>query len=84
MKESKTIKEYTNKLLSISNKIKLVGNKFLNSRLLENYGDEAKEISNIYCFVRKYKIFIYNYFERSDSCLASIRATNINERKSWD
>jgi len=35
MKESKTIKEYSNKLLGITNKIKLLGKEFSDSRLIE-------------------------------------------------
>jgi len=35
MKESETIKEYSNKLLRIANKIKLLGKEFLDSRLVE-------------------------------------------------
>ncbi|XP_027926089.1 uncharacterized protein LOC114183315 [Vigna unguiculata] len=35
MKELKTIKEYSNKLLGIANKIKLLGNEFSDSRLVE-------------------------------------------------
>jgi len=35
MKESETIKEYSNKLLGIANKIKLLGKKFSDSRLVE-------------------------------------------------
>jgi len=35
MKKSETIKEYSNKLLGIANKIKLLGKEFPNSRLVE-------------------------------------------------
>ena len=35
MKESETIKEYSNKLLGIANNIKLLGKEFLDSRLVE-------------------------------------------------
>ncbi|XP_028236591.1 uncharacterized protein LOC114415928 [Glycine soja] len=35
MKESETIKEYSNKLLSIANKIKLLRSDFANSRIVE-------------------------------------------------
>ncbi|XP_006599780.1 uncharacterized protein [Glycine max] len=35
MEESKTIKEYSNKLLGIVNKIKLLGNDFADSRIVE-------------------------------------------------
>lgn len=30
--------------------------------------------------VKKYKIFVYNYFDESDICLASIRAMKIKEK----
>jgi len=36
MKESKTIKEYANKLLSIANKVRLLGSEFSNSRIVQN------------------------------------------------
>jgi len=35
MKESETIKEYDNKLLSIANKVRLLGSNFSNSRIVE-------------------------------------------------
>ncbi|XP_040870617.1 uncharacterized protein [Glycine max] len=35
MKESETIKEYSNKLLGIANKIKLLGSDFVDSRIVE-------------------------------------------------
>ena len=35
MKESETIKEYSNKLLGIDNKIKLLGSDFADSRIVE-------------------------------------------------
>ena len=35
IKELETIKEYSNKLLGIANKIKLLGEEFLDSRLVE-------------------------------------------------
>ena len=35
MKESKTIEEYANKLLSIANKIRLFGSNFFDSRIVE-------------------------------------------------
>ena len=35
MKESKTIKEYANKLLRIANKIRLFGSNFSDSRIVE-------------------------------------------------
>ena len=36
MKESETIKEYANKLLSIANKVRLLGSEFSNSRIVQN------------------------------------------------
>ena len=35
MKESETIKEYDNKLLSIANKVRLLGSNFSDSRIVE-------------------------------------------------
>jgi len=35
MKESKTIKEYANKLLSIANEVRLLGSEFFDSRIVE-------------------------------------------------
>ena len=35
MKESKTINEYTDKLLSIANQIRLLGSKFYDSRIIQ-------------------------------------------------
>ena len=35
MKESETIKEYANKLLSIANKVRLLGSNFSDSRIVE-------------------------------------------------
>ncbi|XP_039141164.1 uncharacterized protein LOC120278437 [Dioscorea cayenensis subsp. rotundata] len=35
MKDSETIKEYSNRLLSIANKVRLLGTKFPNSRLVQ-------------------------------------------------
>ena len=35
MKELKTIKEYDNKLLSIANKVRLLGSNFSDSRIVE-------------------------------------------------
>lgn len=35
MKESKTIKEYSNKFLSIENKVRLLGTKFVDSSIIE-------------------------------------------------
>ena len=35
MKESKTVKDYTEKLLSIANKIRLLGGDFADSRIVE-------------------------------------------------
>ena len=35
MKESKTIKEYANKLLSLANKVRLFGSNFFDSRIVE-------------------------------------------------
>jgi len=35
MKESETIKEYANKLLSIANKVRLLGSNFFDSRIFE-------------------------------------------------
>ena len=35
MKESETIKEYANKLLSIANKVRLLGSEFFDSRIVE-------------------------------------------------
>jgi hypothetical protein len=37
MKESETIKEYSNKLLVIVNKVKLVGTTFTYSKIVERY-----------------------------------------------
>ncbi|RDX66969.1 hypothetical protein CR513_54209, partial [Mucuna pruriens] len=37
MKESGTIKEYSNKLLSIANKIRLLDSDFVDSRIVENF-----------------------------------------------
>ena len=36
IKESKIIKEYANKLLSIANKVRLLGSEFSNSRIVQN------------------------------------------------
>ena len=35
MKDSETIKEYSNRLLSIANKVRLLGSEFLDSRLVQ-------------------------------------------------
>ena len=35
MKESETVKDYTNKLLGIANKIRLLGGDFIDSRIVE-------------------------------------------------
>ena len=35
MKESETIKEYANKLLSIANKVRLLGSEFSDSRIVQ-------------------------------------------------
>jgi len=35
LKESETIKEYANKLLSIANKVRLLGSNFSDSRIVE-------------------------------------------------
>ena len=37
MKESETIREYSNKLLPIVNKVKLMGTTFTYSRIVERY-----------------------------------------------
>ena len=37
MNESETIKEYANKLLSIANKVRLLGSEFSDSRIVEKY-----------------------------------------------
>ena len=37
MKEAETIKEYANKLLSIANKVRLLGSEFSDSRIVEKY-----------------------------------------------
>ena len=49
----------------------------------ENSGDGAGKIWGIYCFLRKYKRFVYNHLYRGDTCLASTRTTKIDERRSW-
>ena len=36
MKEFETVKDYTNKLLGIANKIRLLGGDFVDSRIVEN------------------------------------------------
>ena len=82
MKELKTIKEYSNKLLGIANKIKLLGNEFSDSRLVEKILVTMPERWGIYCFLRKHKRFVYNHLYRGDTCLASTRTTKIDEDKS--
>ena len=47
MKESQTIKEYSNKLLPIVNKVKLVGNTFTYSRIVERYEEWITTSENI-------------------------------------
>ena len=37
MKESETIKVYSNKLFGIANKVRLLGNTFANSKIVENF-----------------------------------------------
>ena len=54
MKESETIKEYSDKLLSIANKVRLLGSEFTNSRIvqkilvivLENYEASITSLEN--------------------------------------
>jgi len=50
----------------------------------ENSGDGAGKIWGIiYCFLRKYKRFVYNHLYRGDTCLTSTRTTKIDKRRSW-
>ena len=44
MKESETIKEYSNKFLGIANKIKLLGKEFPDSRLIEKIPYKTQKI----------------------------------------
>ena len=47
MKESETIKKYSNKLLAIVNKVKLVGTTFTYSRIVERYEEWITTLKNI-------------------------------------
>ena len=82
MKESETIKEYSNKLLGISNKIKLLGKEFLDSRLVEKILVTVLERYEAFIASLENPRFVYNYLYRGDTCLASTRTTKIDERRS--
>ena len=82
IKESDITKEYSNKLLGIANKIKLLGNEFLDSRLVEKIlVTVQRDIKHLY-FVRKHKGSVYIYFDRNDTYLASTRAMKVDDRRS--
>lgn len=82
MKELETIEEYLNKLLGITNNIKLLDKEFLHTILvgkilvmvLQRYETLINSLKN----TKDLSIITLT----SDTCLASTRTTNINERRS--
>ena len=74
MKESETIKEYSNKFLGIANKIKLLGKEFPDSRLIEKIPYKTQKIC-LQLPLHRWCI--------GDASLASTRTTKIDERRSW-
>jgi len=74
MKEHYTIKEYSNKLLGMANKIKLLGNEFSYPRLFEKISATLLERFKASIISLEYtKIFVYYYFDKNYTCIASIR-----------
>ncbi|WVY89496.1 hypothetical protein V8G54_035010 [Vigna mungo] len=81
MNESETIKEYSNTLLGIANKIKLLGSDFADSRIVrENPCDSAKNVRSVYCLIGEYKESVQDYFGRGVTRFASPRTLMSEDR----
>ncbi|RDX58805.1 hypothetical protein CR513_61959, partial [Mucuna pruriens] len=77
MKESETIKGYSDRLLGIANKIKLLGTNFAYFIIVEKI--LIQSINNIFV---KHKGFVQNHFDRSHTCIVGLRATKTYEARS--
>ena len=77
MKESQTIKEYSNKLLPIVNKVKLMGTTFTYSRIVERYEEWITTSKNIK------DLYIQNYSDKTFKCPISLRTTKTYEGRSF-
>ena len=74
------IKKYSNNLLDIANNIKLLSKEFFDSKPVEKMS--VTMFGRYETFIKKR--FVYNYFDRSNTCLASTWITKTNERISYD